>query len=697
MNAGDGLRRIFRDRVEQEKIAMAIDTSDENNTNDTEPIQTASRPSVSRRSMLALLGLAGLGAIPLSSSAHPSTGLNGGPDESLESILRDEGVRDPSRRLIEHDASTSTVVSDGPFAHVTKNLDVAGRGERLLPNGTTDVWALDGYAYIGTFNEPCGTGEGFGEDRLVDDLFGPGIPVFDVRNRNRPRYVGNIPSLEGSRINDIKVESMNAGDILVHSNEACELGGPGGFEIYDVDDPTDPTHLASVRVNDANEVLRSLGIVDVGVHNLFLFTQANRDYVAMQTHAFFGSFQIFEITDPSEPKFVSAWGAEYLCEGDFCSDDPHAETDPNVIFDVIFEWMLDGYGQSRNRFLHDVTVSKDGTRAYLAHWDAGLILMDISDPADPQLISVALEPTAGDGEVNSHHAWPSEDGSVVVETEEDFDAWESFLPPTFLTFGEDDPGAPLPGTAIATVSGDDFEEYQTDNAGTVDADGLTVDSGPLAGSTYETVELEGDQPRFVDVGPVNGDIVWIGRACDGDQILNADAIADGGIAVVRRGECPFREKNFNAAAAGADAIVIANDVRDNTPWGHVRIWDYSDEANPVLASTFDTVCSASAEPIPACDLRGTYSVHNTIVEREKAYFSWYSDGVLILDISDPYNPVETARYNPTGPEFEEENGGIQDVWGVYKEQGRPWIYASDRNGGLYVLKEYGSGSEGRGR
>lgn len=46
-------------------------------------------------------------------------------------------------------------------------------------------------------------------------------------------------------------------------------------------------------------------------------------------------------------------------------------------------------------------------------------------------------------------------------------------------------------------------------------------------------------------------------------------------------------------------------------------------------------------------------------------------------------------------EFEEQNGGIQDVWGVYKEPNSPWIYGSDRNGELYVLKLLGSGSDKR--
>jgi hypothetical protein len=635
----------------------------------------------------------------------PAAGAHDHPDDGLEDDHDEIGSYDPSTPLEQHDeaiASLSEVISEGPSAKVSRNLTMVGHGERLAPNATTDVWALNGYAYIGTFNEPCGTGEGFRDDALLDDREGPGIPVFNVRNRNRPSYVGNIPSVEGSRINDIKADSMNSGDILVHSNEAC-AGGDGGFEVYDVDDPRQPVHLASVRVHEANETLRTLfGGVNRGVHNLFLFMQGDRDYVAMQTHAWFGGLQIFEITDPTDPQFVTAWGAELLCEEEFCSDDPYNETDVATLINHINGYMfcdvVPCFGNSQNRFLHDVTVSADGTKAYLSHWDAGLILLDISDPAEPELVSVALNPEEGslDEEVNSHAAWPTADGSVVVETEEDFSAWVETLPPGNLTFGQGDPPAPLPGTAVATAAGDDFEGSQTGNAGTVDADSLAVASGPLAGETYPAIELAGDQPKFGDAGPIDGDIVWIGRACDDDEILNAGAIADGGIAVVRRGECAFREKNFNAAAAGADAIVIANNQED-TPWGGVRIWDYSDEENPVLASTFYTVCSASPEPTPQCDPRGTWSVHNVIVEGGLAYFSWYSDGVLVVDISDPYNPVEVARWHQAGPDWEVTNGGIQDVWGIYKVPEEPWLYASDRNGGLYILKVRGAESVQRGR
>ena len=637
--------------------------------------------------------------LPTAAVAHPE--LTGDPDHDNDAMHQaDVDDRDPSDTLEAQDHQSAEIISDGPSGRKIKDLVIAGRGERLVEDATTDVWALGRYAYIGTFNEPCGTGEnyveGVGEVDLVDGVEEPGIVIFDIRNKNEPRYVGNLPSVEGSRTNDVKVYTTSDGtDILVHSNEAC-AGGKGGFEIYDVSDPTSPVHLASVQIDELNPLTDELfgGVTDVGVHNLFLFTQGDRDYVAAVAETVFDNFQIYDITDPTSPELVAAWGAEEIF-------DPGVGEETEDV-DRVLEaalWLLEGFGSSQNRFLHDITISDDGTKAYLSNWDAGLILLDLSDVANPTVISVALNPEEGslDGEVNSHAAWPSEDGSIVVETEEDFDAWEALAPPANLTFGDEDPDAPLPGVAISTVAGDDFEANQTGNSGTVDADALVVDSGPLAGNTYAAVELAGDQPKFVDTGPITGDIVFIGRACDGDEILNADAIADGGIAVVRRGDCTFREKNFNAAEAGADAVVITNNLTESTPWGGVRIWDYSDPENPVLASTFYTRCSAATAPIEGCDPAGTYSVHNVIVEsrgnKTFAYISWYWDGMVVLDVTDPYNPVEVARFFDNSPEFIEANGGNpHDFWGVYKVRRQPFVYGSDRNGGLYIFKLTGKGS-----
>lgn len=601
---------------------------------------------------------------------------HGGPDPGLGPVF-DGGRDDAAAALVEQDAATANLVSSGPFASQTRNLAVAGRGERLLPNATTDVWALGRYAYIGTFNSPCGDGTGQN---------GSGVRIFDVRNHNKVKPAGFLPSVEGSRINDVKVARMGSGTILVHSNESCG-GGPGGFEIYDVSDPRNREHLAHVQVDDVNDVLREgFGVQDGGVHNLFLFRQGGRDFVAANAGTFFGNFQIFDITDPSSPELVSAWGAEELCEGAFCSPDPAADTNVARIINTINNWMFGGFGISRNRFLHDMTISDDGTKAYLSNWDAGLVLLDVSDVENPEFVSTAIGQT-GDGEVNSHAAWPTADGKTVVETEEDFDVFSGDEPLSNFTFQERDTNT-IPGVGISTNAGTAFEN-SSGNQVTVSATSVTVDSGPLAGNVYPAAEGAGNQPKLGS-GTVSGEAVFVGEACGA---LSMDLT--GRIAIARRGTCFFGDKLANAAAAGAIAIVIANNAQDSL-WGEVRIWDYSDPESPVLASTIDTVCSAAPRD-PSCDPRGTYSVHNVIVEGDKAYLSWYSDGVLIYDISDPANPVETARYHREGAAFEAQNGGIQDVWGIYKEPRKPWIYASDRNGGLYVLKEYGAGSAKRGK
>ena len=596
-----------------------------------------------------------------------------GPDDGAEfehSLLEGGQRYDPSAELIALDAAAADVVSSGPFAKVTKNVSSSSTGERNDAGSTTDVWAHDGYAYTGTFSNPCG-----GDPEA-------GVWIWDVHNKNMVEFVGIISSPAGSRSNDVKVAAMNSGDILVHSNEAC-AGGPGGFEIYNVDDPSNPVALASVQTDDVNSLLRDgLGFTDFGVHNLFLFTQGDNDYVAATVESEIGNFQIFDITDPASPTLVGFWGAEQLHRPDVT--DWVNLTDFGIILDAD-AYLFSGYGASQNRFLHDVTISVDGTKAYLANWDAGLVMLDISDPTSPSLVSVAIDSTSEDGEVNSHAVWPSEDGSIVIEGEEDFSPYE---------------------TVFSITTGSDTGDYPASEGS------ITVPIAGLPGSA------------------MSGGTTYVGLACNGDPVP-----AGTGIALIQRGACFFTDKINNAEAAGYDGVVVFNDaaggdalvsmggVPANLPglfvghstglkvagvataadlvsgasgegvnaavipngWSGFRIWDYSDPSNPVLASTFNTVCSANPAD-SSCDPAGTYSSHNVIVEtlgnQVKAYISWYSDGMLVLDITDPYNPLEIGRYTASG----------ENYWGVYKETNSPWFYGADRNGGLRVFKELGSGS-----
>ena len=629
--------------------------------------------------MTLIFGLLAAFAVP--SGAHPDPDPGDGHAHDGSDDL--SAPADPSEAMEVQDANTADVISTGPTSKVAKNLDVVGRGERNEGDATTDVWAYDGYAYTGTFASPCG-GDPSGE---------AGIWVWDVHNKNKPTLSNIIQSPTGSRTNDVRVDGMNSGAVLVHSNESC-AGGPGGFEIYNVDDPSNPVALASVRIDDPNPLTPFIfgPVTDVGVHNLWLFSQGENDYVGVTTETAYGNFHIYDITDPANPVLESFWGAEESFDpGVVASGDFDRNLDAAI-------WLTDGFGASANRFHHEVTISADGTMAYLANWDAGLVLLDISDPSDPQLVSIAIDPVNGslDGEVNSHSVWPSEDGTIVVEGEEDFSAWEATVPPSSITLDGTTSGDPtIPATAISTTDGDLFEfSDQTGLTGSSDGTSVNIDGRP----SIAAIELSTPGPTFADIGGATGEFVFIGRACDvtaGDVLLNATDVDPGDIAVVRRGACEFEEKANAAASLGAAAVVIANNNPVSSEWSGLRLWDYSDPSNPILASTFNTECSVSTAPGGNCDPNGTYSVHNVLVEsrgnKTFAYVSWYWDGMLVLDVSDPYNPVEIARYLDNS-ETNLNDGLANDFWGIYKEANSPFIYGSDRNGGLYIFKEKGSGS-----
>jgi hypothetical protein len=632
-----------------------------------------------RLAMFLTIALIGSTLFISAAGAHPeSSELDDGVNESDGTTLElpwgdgddahahDEPVGDPG-------------LPDTLGATGDQTLEVVGRGMRNELGVTTDVWAHDGYAYTGTFSTQCSTG---GNDS--------GIWIWDVHNVSKVSFVGVIDSPAGSKANDVRVAGMNSGDVLVLSNESC-AGGPGGFDIYNVDDPSNPVFESRVQIDELNATANALfgGITDVGVHNLWLFTDGVNDYVGVTSEGAFDNFRIYDITDPANPSLASSWGAEELF-------DPGVGESADFVrvLDAAL-YLLDGVGASQNKFLHDVTIAADGNTAYLANWDAGLVALDISDPTvEPTVISVAIDPVNGslDGEVNSHSVWPSEDGSIVIEGEEDFSAWEGNIPPSGLTAdGTATPGDPtIPVTAIATTSGDFFEANPTGLTGVVHGASLDVDGGPEF-SAAEMATAAGS-PTLADTGDISGNIVYVGRACGltvGDVLENP--VSPGDIAVVRRGACEFDEKAQTVAAAGAAVAVIANN-QPSTEWSGMRIWDYSDPANPVLASTFNTACSASIGPSSSCVAGGTYSAHNVVIETQGnkvlAYIAWYNDGMIVLDISDPYEPVEIARYLGTN-----EDGDLNDFWGVYKIPNDPFIYASDRNGGLYIFKMKGEGKQ----
>jgi hypothetical protein len=143
-------------------------------------------------------------------------------------------------------------------------------------------------------------------------------------------------------------------------------------------------------------------------------------------------------------------------------------------------------------------------------------------------------------------------------------------------------------------------------------------------------------------------------------------------------------------------IVLDEAVMDNQEDGLKLIWvmDIRDPSNPVSISTFPTPAEA--------DYRlkgGHFGPHNVYENRpgnfissELIFATYQNAGIRVFDIKDEYRPVETAAFVPPKPSrlVDTRPGRAQviqscdifvDASGI--------VYATDYNGGLYILEYNG--------
>jgi hypothetical protein len=125
--------------------------------------------------------------------------------------------------------------------------------------------------------------------------------------------------------------------------------------------------------------------------------------------------------------------------------------------------------------------------------------------------------------------------------------------------------------------------------------------------------------------------------------------------------------------------------------GHPTVYDVSDPARPRrLASIAAPVSYRSGGSLG--DISGsalTRSVHDARIAGTTAFFSWYSQGVVAVDLTRPARPRIIGRFLPS-PSRDRElllcpGRRCTAVWGVYPLD-RSTVLASDLSSGLWILR-----------
>jgi hypothetical protein len=211
------------------------------------------------------------------------------------------------------------------------------------------------------------------------------------------------------------------GDLLGVGLQDCGLPDqePGltGLDLWDVTDPAHPSHLGFHDVGPSG-----------GVHELSLtkrtidgqervFALAAVPFAEVISTAFTatprGDFQLIDVTDPRNPTLTDDWGAGkdgglpfgapfFGLPAPFdCTPPPGQAPACRGGFPAVFG--------------HSASPSADGKTAYVAYWDDGAIVLDISNPNDIRMVGRTIYPAG-----SAHSAVPNEDSSLLVTTDEDF-------------------------------------------------------------------------------------------------------------------------------------------------------------------------------------------------------------------------------------------------------------------------------------
>jgi len=595
-----------------------------------------------------LLAVAAFAILALSASgsavAEPP-----GKDAGLQNALNALNDRARAYGLVNQAPPDAT-----PTPTLADNFQVLGHNGLGGQDTNGDVWVHGDFAYVGTWQVPC---------------TGRGVKIVDVSDLRAPRVIGALAARSGTSAEDMVVRHVSTpfftGDLLAVGLQRCgsqraldrQTYGP---EFWDVTNPYRPRKLSALGLAHGGG----------GVHELDLVQRGNKVYalLALPFTEWFepvplGDFVIVDVTNPRAPVKVGEWGAG-----------AHGLS-PGPFF---------GQGSFGASFDHSARASADGMKAYVSYWDLGVVTLDISDVTNPRFVTRTRYAADDDGDAHS----VSKYRRFLLQNDEDFDPRS----PAHILYGStrgvasespfapalwDQPGHQLTATVVvAAGQGCSASDYPAGTVGKI----------AVARSPFETLVAPSEE-RLCDQGTQELAAQAAGAAALVHDFISVDTSPQWfDPAEV---EIPVLFTNHATAQGMSSATGSVTLQAPQPSWGYLRVFD---AATGTQVAKFDAVPNVHTLPVPP----GDWSIHNNEVMGDRSYASWYSNGIVALDLnplrSTPIgNPVQVGQFIPAGAPSHADfiASGVPNVWGVAIRASDRTIFASDMNSGLWIVRPTG--------
>ena len=546
-----------------------------------------------------------------------------------------------------------------PFPAVLNDFTVVGHESFGKVDTNGDVWLHEDTAYVGTWRNPC---------------TGDGVKVVDVSTPSDPVSLGRVGNRNGTSAEDVVVRSVSTasftGDLLAVGIQRCGSANAldtqqFGVEFWNVTDPSHPTQLSELGVRTGNG----------GVHELDLFQRGGSVYALLAspfrewTGAGRGDVVIVDATDPSHPVRVGQWGArlEGLSDGRY-----------------------DGRGSFGSRFGHSVRASADGMKAFVSYWDLGIVTLDISDPTDPTILDRTRYAAFDDGDGHSMTSYEAAGTELILQNDEDFDPRS----PAKVVIGS----GPSFGVGVEAPYGKPLWKMRHHRVGGVvyrpRKEGCSFGDYPHPLRVRGKIVVVKTYMTFFDPEPHPDPHCTMASQASIAWDLGAAAVLHD---VVAKNMSPQSWDSSERLPipivftrhAVADRILSAGraKLRGTRPsWGYLRVFD---AATGVQVARFDSLARVHSLKTGG----GTWTIHNTETRGDRAYVSWYTGGVVALDLAplgapNHANPTMVGRFVPNvgASQTGAFPSGLPLIWGVAVDPASGLVYASDMTSGLWIVQ-----------
>lgn len=102
----------------------------------------------------------------------------------------------------------------------------------------------------------------------------------------------------------------------------------------------------------------------------------------------------------------------------------------------------------------------------------------------------------------------------------------------------------------------------------------------------------------------------------------------------------------------------------------------------------DPASATFMQPFVEWKTRDYVSIHNLMAFGSKAYFTYYQDGVRVLDLADPTHPVQVGYYNTWDPQADYTSSDFfEGSVGLDVDLSRHLIFVADSPRGLLILSD----------